>query len=447
MYLIDRLHQKGIGVILDWVPSHFPDDLHGLRYFDGTCLFEHGDPKQGYQPEWHSYLFPYGRGEVRAFLISSALFWLHEYHVDAVRVDAVASMLYLNYGRREGEWIPNEYDGNENLQAVGFLRELNEAVYRDYPDVQTIAEESTAWPMVSGPTYLGGLGFGMKWNMGWMHDILEYFHKDPVHRKHHHDQLTFSLLYAFNENFVLPFSHDEVVHGKSSLIGRMPGNEMQKFASLRALYGYMYGHPGKKLLFMGGEFAQWNEWNHDQSLDWHLLRWAPHRGVLDWLRDLNQFYRSEPALFEQDFVQDGFEWIDCSNRDESTPSFIRRARHCDDIILVVCNFTSVVRTDYRLGVPRGGWWREVLNSDADAYGGGGRGNLGGRGRGRTCRQPRQVSFCIPDATAIGGAFFQGLTQSFTSKATGQHWHTAAALNPVPSTCLRICTVSPVRMLR
>jgi 1,4-alpha-glucan branching enzyme len=377
MYLIDRLHQKGIGVILDWVPSHFPDDLHGLRYFDGTYLFEHADPKQGYQPEWHSYLFNYGRGEVRAFLISSALFWLHQYHVDAVRVDAVASMLYLNYGRREGEWIPNEHGGNENLQAVGFLRELNEAIYRHYPDVQTIAEESTAWPMVSRPTYLGGLGFGMKWNMGWMHDTLGYFSKDPIYRKHRHDQLTFSLLYAFNENFVLPLSHDEVVHGKSSQIGKMPGTDAQKFANLRALYGYMYGHPGKKLLFMGGEFAQWSEWNHDQSLDWHLLHWPPHQGMLNWLRDLNHFYRNEPALFEQDFFPDGFEWIDCRNWEESTLSFIRKARHSDDIILVVCNFTPVTRSNYRLGVPRGGWWREALNSDAEVYGGEGRGNLGG----------------------------------------------------------------------
>lgn len=377
MYLVDRLHQSGIGVILDWVPSHFPDDAHGLNYFDGTHLYEHADLKRGYHPEWHSYIFNYGRNEVRAFLLSSALFWLDRYHADGLRVDGVASMLYLNYGRREGEWIPNEHGGNENLQAVSFLRGLNEAIYRDYPDVQTIAEESTAWPMVSRPVYLGGLGFGMKWNMGWMHDTLDYFTKDPIYRKHHHDELTFSLLYAFHENFVLPLSHDEVAHGKGSLIGKMPGNGTQKFANLRALYGYMYGHPGKKLLFMGGEFAQWHEWAHDHSLDWHLLQWRSHQGIRDWLRDLNNIYRNEPALFEQDFLQDGFEWIDCHDWEESTLSFVRKAKNSDDIVLVVCNFTPVTRSKYRVGVPCGGWWREVLNSDAEVYGGSGVGNLGG----------------------------------------------------------------------
>jgi 1,4-alpha-glucan branching enzyme len=377
MHLVDSLHKNGIGVILDWVPSHLPDDLHGLRYFDGTCLFEHADPRRGYQPEWHSYVFNYGRPEVREFLISSAMFWLDKYHVDGLRVDAVASMLYLDYGRKEGEWIPNEHGGNEDLQAVSFLRGLNKAIYRDYPDVQTIAEESTAWPMVSRPVYLGGLGFGMKWNMGWMHDTLGYFSMDPIYRKYHHDQLTFSLWYGFTENFVLPFSHDEVVHGKSSLIGKMPGDDAQKFANLRALYGYMYGHPGKKLLFMGGEFAQWREWSHDRSLDWDLLQWAPHRGIRNWLKDLNHLYRNESALFEQDFAQDGFEWIDCRNWEESTLSFIRKAKDGDDVMLVVCNFTPVARSGYRVGVPRGGWWREVLNSDAEVYGGSGHGNLGG----------------------------------------------------------------------
>ncbi|SEQ92112.1 1,4-alpha-glucan branching enzyme [Nitrosomonas sp. Nm51] len=377
MFLVDSLHQQEIGVILDWVPSHFPDDTHGLHYFDGTNLFEHADPKRGYHPEWHSYIFNYGRHEVRAFLISSALFWLDKYHIDGLRVDAVASMLYLDYGRREGEWTPNEHGGNEDLEAVSFLRSLNEAVYRDYPGAQTIAEESTAWPAVSRPTYLGGLGFGMKWNMGWMHDTLAYFTKDPIHRKHHHNQLTFSLWYAFRENFLLPFSHDEVVYGKGSMIGKMPGDDWQKFANLRALYGYMYGHPGKKLLFMGSEFAQRREWNHDQSLEWDLLQYAPHRGIQDWLKDLNRFYREEAALYEQDFVSEGFEWIDCNDWEESTLSFIRTAKRSGEIILVVCNFTPILRINYRVGVPRGGWWREALNSDAELYGGSGHGNLGG----------------------------------------------------------------------
>lgn len=377
MYLVDCLHRNGIGVILDWVPSQFPDDVHGLNYFDGTHLYEHADLKRGYHPEWHSYIFNYGRHEVRAFLISSAVFWLDKYHVDALRVDGVASMLYLSYARREGEWIPNEYGGNEDLQAVSFLRGLNEAIYRDYPETQTIAEESTAWPMVSRPTYLGGLGFGMKWNMGWMHDTLEYFCKAPIYRKHHHDELTFSLLYAFHENFILPLSHDEVVYGKGSLLGGMPGDDAQKFANLRTLYGYMYGHPGKKLLFMGGEFAQWSEWNHEHSLDWDLLQWLPHQGIRNWVRDLNHFYRSTHALFEQDFGPDGFEWIDCRNWEESVLSFIRKAKYSDEVVLVVCNFTPVPRSNYHIGVPCGGWWQEVLNSDAETYGGSGLGNLGG----------------------------------------------------------------------
>jgi 1,4-alpha-glucan branching enzyme len=377
MYLVDRLHQKGVGVILDWVPSHFPDDAHGLCFFDGTYLYEHADRKRGYHPEWHSYLFNYGRPEVQAFLISSAVFWLDKYHVDGLRVDGVASMLYLNFGRRDGEWFPNEHGGSEDLQAVSFLRGLNTAVYRDYPDVQTIAEDSSAWPMVSGSIQGGGLGFGMKWNMGWMHDTLGYFSRDPIDRKGDHDKLTFSLWYAFDEKFILPLSHDEVVHEKSSLIGRMPGDDRQKFANLRALYGFMFGHPGKKLIFMGGEFAQWNEWHHDQSLDWHLLQWSAHQGIRDWIRDLNHFYRNEPALFEQDFVPAGFEWVDVRSHAESTLGFIRKAKQSDDIVLVVCNFTPVLLSNYRMGVPRGGWWREILNSDAEAYGGSGRGNLGG----------------------------------------------------------------------
>ncbi|MEJ2646202.1 MAG: 1,4-alpha-glucan branching protein GlgB, partial [Gammaproteobacteria bacterium] len=300
MYLIDHLHQRGIGVILDWVPSHFPDDVHGLVYFDGTYLFEHADPKRGFQPDWHSYIYNYGRYEVRAFLISSALFWLDKYHADGLRVDAVASMLYLDYGRREGEWIPNEHGGRENLEAVSFLRTLNEAVYRDFPQVQTIAEESTAWPMVSRPNYMGGLGFGMKWNMGWMHDTLGYMAQDPVYRKYHQDQLTFSIWYAFSENFVLPLSHDEVVYGKGSLIGRMPGDDWQKFANLRLLLGYMYAHPGKKLTFMGGEFGQRNEWNHDVPLDWDLLELDAHQGIQRWVRDVNHLYRQEPTLHQHD---------------------------------------------------------------------------------------------------------------------------------------------------
>jgi len=377
MRLVDRLHQSGVGVILDWVPSHFPTDEHGLVYFDGTYLFEHADPKRGYHPEWNSSIFNYGRHEVRSILISSALFWLEKYHVDGLRVDAVASMLYLDYARQKGEWIPNEYGGKENIAAIQFLRDMNEAVYRDHPGTQTIAEESTAWPMVSRPTYLGGLGFGMKWNMGWMHDTLDYFSHDPIHRKYHHDQLTFSIMYAFHENFVLPFSHDEVVHGKSSLLGKMPGDDWQKFSNLRLMLGYMYGHPGKKLLFMGSEFGQWREWNHDRSLDWHLLEHAPHQGIQRWMKDLNHLYRSEPALFARDFDANGFEWADLHDWEHSIISFLRKGESSDDLMLVVCNFTPMPHTNYRVGVPRGGRWAEVLNSDATLYGGSGQGNLGG----------------------------------------------------------------------
>jgi 1,4-alpha-glucan branching enzyme len=377
MYLVDHLHQRGIGVILDWVPSHFPQDGHGLTYFDGTYLYEHADRRQGYHPEWGSYIFNYGRAEVRDFLASSGLFWLDRYHADGLRVDAVASMLYLDYSRKADEWIPNRYGGNENLEAIAFLKSLNEAVYREHADTQTIAEESTAWPLVSRPTYRGGLGFGLKWNMGWMHDTLAYFAQDPVYRKFHHDKLTFSIWYAFSENFLLPLSHDEVVYGKGSLLGRMPGDDWQRFANLRLLFGYMWAHPGKKLLFMGGEFGQRSEWQHEGALDWGLLDQAAHQGAQRWVRDLNTLYRGERALHEQDFSPQGFEWVDCCDTEASVISFLRKGRSDQDVVLVVCNFTPLVRENYRVGVPRGGRWRECLNSDAPLYGGSGQGNLGG----------------------------------------------------------------------
>jgi 1,4-alpha-glucan branching enzyme len=377
MYLIDQFHRHGIGVILDWVPSHFPTDEHGLGYFDGTHLYEHADRRKGHHPDWDSYIFNYGRNEVRAFLISSALFWLDVYHADGLRVDAVASMLYLDYSRKEGEWIPNMYGGKENLEAISFLRRFNEEVYRDRPGIQTVAEESTSWPMVSRPTYVGGLGFGAKWDMGWMHDSLVYMTKDPVHRKFHHNQLTFRLLYAFHENFVLPLSHDEVVHGKGSLLQKMPGDEWQRFANLRLLYAHMYSQPAKKLLFMGGEFGQWNEWYHEVSLDWHLLDYPLHAAMQRWVRDLNRLYQAERALHELDFSPAGFEWIDCNDSQQSILSLMRRGRSTGDVIVVVLNFTPVPRESYRVGVPRGGFWREVLNSDAGEYGGTGWGNFGG----------------------------------------------------------------------
>jgi len=377
MFLVDCLHQHDIGVILDWVPSHFPADEHGIGYFDGTHLYEHEDPRKGFHPDWQSFIFNYGRNEVRCFLISSALFWLDKYHIDGLRLDAVASMLYLDYSRKEGEWIPNPYGGRENLEAINFLRKFNEEVYKNYPDVQTIAEESTDWPMVSRPTYVGGLGFGFKWDMGWMHDTLLYMSKDPIFRKYYHNNLTFRMLYAWHENFILPLSHDEVVHGKGSLLRKMPGDDWQKFANLRLLFGYMYAQPGKKLLFMGGEFAQWDEWYHEKSLDWHLLNYEPHQGVKRWVQDLNRVYRREPALYEQDFTPAGFEWIDCHDMDNSVISFLRKASNPDDVLLIVANFTPVVRLNYRVGVPRGGFWKEILNSDATCYWGSGQGNLGG----------------------------------------------------------------------
>jgi 1,4-alpha-glucan branching enzyme len=377
MYFVDYLHQQEIGVILDWVPAHFPKDEAGLGYFDGSHLYEHADPRKGEQPDWNTFVFNYGRNEVRSFLISNALFWLDKYHVDGLRVDAVAAMLYLDYGRRDGEWIPNRYGGKENIEALEFLRSFNEQVYAAFPSVMTIAEESTAWPQVSRPNYVGGLGFGFKWNMGWMHDMLEYMSQDPVFRSYHHKQITFSLVYAWSENFVLPFSHDEVVYGKGSLLRKMPGDEWQKFANLRLLYGFMFGHPGKKLLFMGSEFGQWSEWNHDSGLDWHLLESPLHSGLARWVRDLNTLYRGQPALHELDFDAGGFAWVDCNDIQRSVVSFLRRGRNPEDQVLFVCNFTPVVRQNYRVGVPREGFWKEVLNSDAPLYGGGGQGNFGG----------------------------------------------------------------------
>lgn len=408
MYLIDHLHSNGIGVILDWVPSHFPGDQHGLVNFDGTNLYEHQDPRLGYHPEWTSYIFNYGRNEVRNFLISSALFWLRKYHADGLRVDAVASMLYLDYARKHGEWIPNEYGGKENIQAIHFLRRMNEVVYAEEPSINMIAEESTSWPMVTRPTSVGGLGFGLKWNMGWMHDVLDYFSHEPIHRSYHHNRITFSIWYAFSENFMLPLSHDEVVHGKGSLINKMPGDFWQKFANLRLLFAFMYTHPGRKLLFMGGEFAQWREWTHDESLDWHLLQWQPHQGVMRLVADLNRIYRANPTLYELDFEQGGFEWIDFSDWQSSVVSFIRKGKTSGQYTLVTCNFTPVPRNNYIVGVPEGGFWKERLNTDALEYGGSGAGNYGGQearsegAHGRPC----SLELTLPPLGAV--VFTRGL---------------------------------------
>jgi 1,4-alpha-glucan branching enzyme len=377
MFLVDYLHQNGIGVILDWVPSHFPADEFGLQNFDGTHLFEHADPRLGVHPDWGSSIFNYGRNEVRGFLLSSALCWLDRYHADGLRVDAVASMLYLDYSRKAGEWIPNKFGGNENLEAVDFLRRFNIEVYKEQPGVQTIAEESTSFPLVSRPTYLGGLGFGMKWDMGWMHDTLYYMSEEPIHRKFHHNNLTFRMLYAFGENFMLPLSHDEVVHGKGSLLSKMPGDDWQKFANLRLLFAYMYAQPGKKLMFMGDEFGQWREWDHDQSLDWHLLDQPMHAALRLWVGDLNRILRDEKALHELDFDPAGFSWIDVTDADQSVVSLIRRGRSPQDILVGAFNFTPVPRHNYQIGIPQAGRWLELLNSDAPLYGGSGQGNLGG----------------------------------------------------------------------
>ncbi len=379
MFFIDQCHQNGIGVIIDWVPAHFPKDAHGLGYFDGTALYEHEDPRKGEHRDWGTLIFNYGRNEVINYLIANALFWLDRYHIDGLRVDAVASMLYLDYSREPGDWIPNKYGGNEDLDAVAFLKRFNEVVHGYYPGVLTIAEESTAWPMVSRPTYLGGLGFSLKWNMGWMHDILEYFSKDPVYRKYHQKNLTFALLYAFTENFINVFSHDEVVHGKRSMLGKMPGDNWQKFANLRLLFAYMFAQPGKQLIFMGGEFGQWSEWVSSQSLDWHLLQNEPHIKLQDWVKDLNNLYKREPSMYEVDFSNEGFEWIDYGDYESSIVSFIRRAKNRDDFLVFVFNLTPAVRDNYRLGVPRGGFYQEILNSDAERYLGSNIGNAGGVG--------------------------------------------------------------------
>ncbi len=377
-YFVDYMHQQGIGVLVDWVPAHFPKDGHALSYFDGTHLYEYADTRKGEHKEWGTLVFNYGRSEVQSFLIANALFWLREYHIDGLRVDAVASMLYLDYLRKDGDWVSNQYGGREHLEAVDFLRKLNEAVYAEQPGTLTVAEESTSWPLVSRPTYVGGLGFSMKWNMGWMHDMLEYMHLDPVFRRYHHNLITFSLMYAYSENFVLPLSHDEVVHIKGSLINKMPGDLWQRFANLRAFYGYMWGHPGKKLLFMGGEFGQWHEWNYAESLDWHLLEPPsdPHHAQLhDYLRDLNAIYQREPGLYALDSDPEGFSWIDVHDTDNSVVSFMRRSKNPDDTLIFVCNFTPIPRLGYRLGVPRAGEYYEILNSDANRYGGSGLENL------------------------------------------------------------------------
>ena len=377
MFFVDHCHQNGIGVIVDWVPAHFPRDGHGLRRFDGTALYEHLDPRQGEHRDWGTHIFNYGRNEVRNYLISNALFWLDKYHVDGLRVDAVASMLYLDYSRAPGDWIPNKYGGRENLEAIAFLKELNEQCHLQHPGVLTIAEESTAWPSVSRPTYVGGLGFSLKWNMGWMNDTLRYMRHDPVHRKYHHDELTFSLIYAFHENFVLPLSHDEVVHGKGSLLGQMPGDLWQRFANLRLLYSYMWTHPGKKLLFMGSDFGQWYEWNYDASLQWDLLQWESHQGLRKCVGDLNRLLRREKALHEVDFDYRGFEWIDCHNYQDSILAYVRRAKDPGDFLVICCNFTPVPRIDYRLGVPEACWYQEIFNSDSMYYAGSNLGNFPG----------------------------------------------------------------------
>jgi 1,4-alpha-glucan branching enzyme len=396
-YFVNTLHKAGYGIILDWVPAHFPRDEHGLGYFDGTHLYEHEDPRLGEHRDWGTKIFNYGRAEVRNFLLGNALFWLERYHLDGLRVDAVASMLYLDYSRKAGEWVPNRHGGNENLEAIDFLKRFNETLHFNHPGILTCAEESTSWTGVSRPTYLGGLGFSLKWNMGWMNDTLRYFSKDPVYRKYEHGWLTFSLIYAFTENFILPMSHDEVVHGKGSLLDKMPGDMWQKFANLRLLYGYMWGHPGKKLLFQGDEIAQWREWKHDESVDWHLLQWESHSGMQRLVGDLNRLLKQEPALHQLDFEWTGFEWLELHDWENSVLAFVRRARDPGDEIVVVCNFTPVPRYGYRVGVPHGGFYREILNTDAGIYGGSNMGNEGGTWahEGQHAGRPFHLNLRIP----------------------------------------------------
>jgi 1,4-alpha-glucan branching enzyme len=377
MYFVDKCHQNGIGVIMDWVPAHFPKDGHGLARFDGTALYEHEDKRQGEHPDWGTHIFNYSRYEVKNFLISNALFWFEKYHIDGLRVDAVASMIYLDYGKEEGEWIPNQWGGKENVDAIEFMRQLNTTVYKYYPGIMMIAEESTSWPLVSKPPYIGGLGFSFKWNMGWMNDYLRYISMDPIYRKYHHNMLTFSIMYAFSENFILVLSHDEVVHGKCSMINKMPGDYWQKFAGLRVSYGYMYGHPGKKLMFMGGEFGQFIEWDYRRSLDWHLLGYDMHKKLQYFVRDLNKMYKEEKALYEVDFEYEGFEWIDCNDSDHSVVSFMRKSRDKSSLLIIVCNFTPVQYDSYRIGTPFFTYHKEILNSDAEIYGGSNMGNMGG----------------------------------------------------------------------
>ncbi len=402
MYFVDKCHQDNIGIILDWAPAHFPTDGHGLGFFDGTCLYEHADPRMGFHPDWGTKIFNYGRNEVRNFLLSNALFWFEKYHIDGLCVDAVASMIYLDYSRNEGEWIPNVFGGRENLEAIDLLKKFNEIVHQNHPGILTIAEESTAWPSVSRPTYLGGLGFCLKWNMGWMNDTLEYFLKEPVHRKYHQNNLTFSLLYAFTENFILVLSHDEVVHGKRSMLSKMPGDMWQKFANLRLLYGFMYSHPGKKLLFMGGEFGQWNEWYHEKSIDWHLLRLTPHRSLQKFVMVLNHIYQSEPALYEVDFNYQGFEWIDLCDTENSIISFIRKAKDPKNFLVIVCNFTPVPRTGYRIGVPENCFYKEILNSDSQIYWGSNMGNTGGINADKiSCHgKPYSINITLPPLSVL-----------------------------------------------
>jgi 1,4-alpha-glucan branching enzyme len=440
--LVDRLHDRGLGVILDWVPAHFPKDDWALRRFDGTALYEHEDPRRGEHPDWGTLVFNFGRNEVRNFLLASALYWLREYHADGLRVDAVASMLYLDYSREEGQWVPNEFGGREDLEAVAFLKELNERVYAQVPGVISAAEESTAWPGVSRPTYVGGLGFGFKWNMGWMHDTLAYFRQDPIHRRFHHHQLTFSLMYAFSENFILPLSHDEVVHGKGSLIAKMPGDAWQRAANLRALYGYMWAHPGKQLLFMGQEFGQEAEWSHERSLDWHLLEDPRHAGIQAVVRDLNRVYRDEPALWELDSDPSGFYWIEPNDADQSVVAFCRQSAEGERVVCCVCNLTPVPREGYRLGLPRAGRWREALNTDAAAYGGSGVGTAGGVVETEPTpwhNQPQSavvtlpplgVVWLVPEEGPATGAVAVGAAKAATAAAAAAGTAAAAAAGTV-----------------